>query len=181
LKKYHFIFVLLLLTSLGCRKNNDASNNNGVELKSIYLSAVVDGAVWDVKGSDQAYFETISDGQRNTLLIAGINNSLAPANGAAPMIFISFDFIPKLGRYYFNNQGDVQSDSGTSATYSPGGNSQPKWSTGGYVDIDSVSEQVITGAFNFMAAGGSSDTTATIITQGQFEVLYVGGSGQPLH
>jgi hypothetical protein len=181
MKPSHFTLFLILLFSVSCRKhNNNSANNTGVNLDSIYFTANVDGATWYLTGPDQAYFMTSFDGQRNTLLIGGVNKSLATANSGPAMILISFDFIPKRGRYYFNNQGDVQADSGISATYSPGDNLQPTTSTGGYVDIDSVSKLVVTGSFNFTAVGDAGDSSTSYITLGQFEVLYVGGSGQPL-
>ena len=64
--------------------------------------------------------------------------------------------------------GSDQSDSGTIAvyTYYDINHDYYKWSNSGYVDIDSISKNVITGSFSFTAQGDATDTTTAHITAG---------------
>ena len=94
---------------------------------------------------------------------------LNPRKTICSYIFIQFDMVPTPGRYYFNNTGSVEAAGGTIAIYSHNviNHLADKWSTGGYVDIESMTNTEVKGTFNFTAKGDATDTTTTVISQGQ--------------
>ena len=114
--------------------------------------------------------------QRFSLRVSGANQS---PTSICNYIMIGFDFVPKPGRYYFNNNGSWQQDSGIIAIFNYNNLNVPstKWSTGGYVDVESVSKERILGKFNFTATGDAIDTSTTKITSGYFHAYYSGFSG----
>ncbi len=139
------------------------------------MSAEVNGIPWKTTEPGKAYFMAYKEGRpRWELLIGG---SQTNTDTVANLITISFEFAPKPGRYFFNNQLYITLDSGISANYSHYKvySSSNKWSTGGFVDIESISKDEITGSFNFTAKGDITDSTTSFIKNGKFDVLYAGG------
>ena len=140
------------------------------------MSAEVNGTAWKASQPGDAYFMAYIEGRpRWEILIVGVHKDI---DTVANVIDISFDFLPKPGRYYFNNKLDISIDSGVSAfyTYYDINHSSTKWSTGGFVDVDSVSKEEITGSFNFTAKGDITDSTTSSVKNGKFDVSFAGGN-----
>ena len=53
-----------------------------------------------------------------------------------------------------------------------------KWSSEGYIDINTISIDSISGRFSFKAAGSANNADTTTITDGSFNALYVGSRGK---
>lgn len=143
------------------------------------MSAVINGHVWNITNFGDSYF--------GADLLPYINNSFNIYIGGTNLIqnkicsrlAISFGFVPKIGRYYFNNKGSILSGSGIAASYTYDNvyTSITKWSTGGFVDIDTITKKTIKGRFNFTAKGEMIDTATSTIQLGSFFAVFTGGSG----
>lgn len=166
------LWLLVVLIAAGCKKNvSQGAGNN-----QYYLGAIIDGKPWEVFGQAGFSADYFYDKSRFRITIGAGDQDTATIPTS---IEINFDFVPKPGTYYFNNTGSVELDSGTIAiyTYHYINIDRYKWSTGGYVKIDSFTKDVIKGTFSFTAQGDITDTTTSYINNGQFYVGYSGGSG----
>jgi hypothetical protein len=97
-------------------------------------------------------------------------------------IVITFDYVPKVGRHYFNNRplSYLLADTGLLCDYSYVsplyGFSETRYSMDGYVDVTSISRDNIQGSFMFHAVLATSDTTIVPVTDGLFYLHYLEGS-----
>ena len=143
------------------------------------MSAINEGRHWEV-GNNDVGFVTDYDyvKKRFLLLVAGSDPT---PNVQYRIISIDFDFVPRKGRYFFNNTGDLQKDSGVIAvlTYKHGPEYSYKWSLDGYVDVDTLTAQYIKGSFAVKFKGDATDTAITTLTNGSFVAPYSGSSGLP--
>ncbi len=166
--------LLLILLLSGCEKNNTPKPNSS----DYFFEATINNHPWKATGPSSSYFGTsyIYEKNRFILSIGGTDTTL---NSACQYMSIGFDFVPKPGRYYFNNDGSDQLDSGIIAlyVYTDINHSSDKWSTGGYVDINTLTKDNIKGSFNFTARGDVSDSSLSTITSGSFSAIYTGGNG----
>lgn len=173
LKVTFTLFLSFLLIS--CEKNNEESSIPN----PYFMSSKIDGEDWKVTKPGDVYFSTSYDYSKNRfkLSLAGEDQDL---NSICRLTLISFDFVPNVGRYYFNNVGDTSVESGTSAIYIyyDINHFVSKWSTGGYVDIESITSKSISGKFNFTANGDANNPSTTNISSGSFNALYVGGGNK---
>jgi hypothetical protein len=87
-------------------------------------------------------------------------------------IYIYFDYTPKVGISYFNNNGEYPADSGTTGyCYSWRINTAyNRISTNGYVEVTSITKDDMAGIFEFFAKGDINDRTGINITEGKFYV-----------
>ncbi len=170
------LLFLICLFFMACEKEPIEPNNS----TAYFMSTKINEQNWSVTNFGDAYFTTGYDyvQKKHTLNIRAVNQDLS---SLCNQLGISFDFVPKIGRYYFNNIADTNIDSGIIATftYYAINHSSTKWSNSGYVDIEYNSKDNIKGKFNFTAKGDSSDPSITAITSGSFSVINVGGSGEP--
>jgi hypothetical protein len=166
--------LILVFIVVSCHKEDSPPK------KEYFMSGIIDGLWWEVNANNDVGFVTDYDyaKKRFSLLLAGSDPT---PNVKYRIITFSFDFIPKKGHYPFNNIGSVQKDSGTIAvlTYKLGPDYSYKWSTDGYVDIDTLSKEYIKGKFAVNFKGGANDTTSTAVTRGSFVAPYSGSSGLP--
>jgi len=153
----------------GCRKITPAPKPTTT---GYFMSAEIGGQPWKITQYGASYFATGLNfiPARNYFLIAGADTTTGTI---CSYIFIQFGVIPTPGRYYFNNTGDVEAAGGAIAifTHNVINHLADKWSTGGYVDIQSMTDTEIKGTFNFTAKGDATDTTTTVISQGQFDAV----------
>lgn len=165
---------LLLILVLGCKK----ANNNDASIKQYYFTAETDGQLWHVNKVGEIGFGAIYSEFKKRFQISILANDQDTTTKTS-FISISFDFLPKLGRYYFNNNGPQQLDSGIIATYNyrRNGLNTNKWSTSGYVDIDFFTRDEMKGTFWFTSKGDLNDPTLSTTQLGSFYVPYLGGSG----
>ena len=167
------LFTMLLL---GCIKEHNDDTNSICDM-GYYLSANIDGHIWYDGQCRQTYFAANQDGSNNSWDI-GI---YAMDTNNINTIIIDMYFLPKSGqRYYFNNAGSVVPSSGLVGIYIHTTNGIPfnKYSASGYVDIDTITENVVKGDFNFTARGDATDTSLSAISNGNFYVFYAGGNGR---
>lgn len=168
------VIVILFLSFLliSCENNNDESSIP----HPYFMSSKIDGKDWKVTKYGDIYFSTSYDYSKNRfkLSLAGADHDL---NSICYLMSIGFDFVPSVGRYYFNNLGDTGVESGIIAvyTYYDINHSVTKWSTGGYVDIESITRKNISGKFNFTAKGDANNPSTTTISSGSFNAVYSGG------
>lgn len=168
------IFILLFSVLLiSCEKNNEESSIPN----PYFMYSKIDGKDWKVTKYGDVYFTTSYDYSKSRfkLFLAGSDQDL---NSICYLMSIRFDFVPTVGRYYFNNIGDTSIESGIIAvyTYYDINNSVNKWSSGGYVDIESITRKNISGKFNFTAKGDANNPSTTNISSGSFDAVYLGGS-----
>ena len=168
--------LLLVLFIAGCKREATSDKYPN----KYFMSASINGSLWKVSNPGQAYFGAHYDNNKQRYFI-NIGSEDQNPNSICRSIAISFDFVPKVGRYYFNNIGSAQADSGIMASYSYKKINiiSSKWSTGGYVDIEEIRRENIKGKFSFTAKGDSTDSTTISITSGSFFVINVGGNGPP--
>jgi hypothetical protein len=178
-KRIIYLFVvrkllILALVLVSCHKDETPPE------KEYFMSAMIDDVWWEVSANNEVGFVTDYDyaKKRFSLLVSGSDPT---PNVKYRVITISFDFVPRKGRYLFNNTGSVQKDSGTIAvlTYKFGPVYSYKWSTEGYVDVDTLTKDFIKGRFAVKFKGDASDTATTSITKGSFVAPYSGSSGLP--
>ena len=133
----------------------------------------IDHREWKVTGSNNCYFVADYNYNKKRFLIS-ITRENADPGSFAKRINIGFDFVPKVGRYYFNNTGSIQKDSGTIGSYTYKGqyNDLIKWSSGGYVEITSISKDNIQGTFDFTVNGDAADTSTVALKEGSFKAAY---------
>ncbi len=166
------ICLFLSLFLISCEKDNQENSISN----SYFISSKIDGKDWKVTKYGDVYFSTSYDFSKNRfkLSLAGSNQDL---NSICNLLSIQFDFVPNIGRYYFNNIGDTGVESGITAvyTYYDINHSVNKWSSGGYVEIESITKKNISGTFNFTAKGDANNPSTTSITSGSFNALYTGG------
>jgi hypothetical protein len=164
--------VILAFILVGCHKDDSAPK------KEYFMSAMINDVWWEVSANNDVGFVTDYDyaKKRFSLLVAGSDPT---PNVKYRVIQISFDFVPGKGRYPFNNTGSVQKDSGTIAvlTYKSGPVYSYKWSTEGYVDVDTLTKNYIKGRFVVKFKGDATDTSTTSISKGSFVAPYSGSSG----
>lgn len=89
----------------------------------------IDGKPWKVSGVGAARFSAQYVHEKDRFAI-NVHGDAKDLNPVATNISFQFDFVPKPGRYFFNNQGSLNLDSGIIAIYSHY-NSHPvkvKWS-----------------------------------------------------
>jgi hypothetical protein len=165
------LILFLSFLSFSCENNNEELSN------PYFMCSKIDGEDWKVTKPGDVYFSTSYDYSKNRfkLSLAGADQDL---NSICRLTSISFDFVPNVGRYYFNNVGDTSVESGTSAIYIyyDINHFVSKWSTGGYVDIESITKKNIRGTFNFTAKGDANNPSTTNISSGSFNAVYSGGS-----
>jgi hypothetical protein len=168
--------LLFILLVVGCKKNDSPDINS----KGYFMSAIINGQPWKVTNFGQAYFGPQYNHSKNSFYINIGSDDQSP-NTICRSIAIEFDFVPKMGKYYFNNIAPSQIDSGIIAeyTYNNVNHYSTKWSNGGYVEIESITKDDIKGSFNFTAKGDITDSTTTTITLGSFYVVNVGGGDMP--
>lgn len=164
-------FFLLALPGFHCVKSGSVTNDK------YYMQAEIDGKQWKVSGVGAARFS--ADYLQGKDRFA-INVHAKDLNPIATNISFQFDFVPKPGRYIFNNQGSSNLDSGITAVYSYY-DTHPvkvKWSESGYIDLESITRSETIGSFSFTAKGDVTNPETTSITKGSFKVTYGGSSGQ---
>ena len=166
------LFILSLFL-LSCKKDNSTNEN----IQETFMSATIDGQNWKVSNFGDSYFGPNFDYSKNRFLI-NVGAKDQNPNSICNLILINFDFVPKIGRHYFNNVGSLQLDSGIIATYTHNIANVPvtKYSTAGFVDIEYFTKDIIKGKFNFIAKGNNTDTTISNLTSGSFSAINVGGS-----
>ena len=163
-----------MILAIGCKEGGD----DATQPKQYYFAAETDGEQWRVSTVGQRYFGARYDDvkRRFTISVAGYDQDTGTRTTG---VIISFDFLPRLGRYYFNNTGSVQPDSGVIGTYlyRRNGAERAKWSTSGYVDIESFTRDEMKGSFLFASRGDATDSTVSVTQSGSFYVPYGGGGG----
>jgi hypothetical protein len=169
------IIILSVVLFWGCLKEHQPQDTTCE--KGYYLSAIIDGRMWDDTMCRQSYFLANVNIEHNGWSITIIGTDESPVTN---FISLDFDFVPKSGgKYYFNNIGDVRPVGGLAGTYTHtiNGVQDIKYSIDGYVNIDTITQAFVKGDFNFTAKGDANDTTLSKITYGNFYVYNAGGSG----
>ena len=165
MKKMSIMLSLMVLLA-GCGKKTISPAST----TPYYMSAVINGLPWKIdKLGESAFHESMLDSQ-SLVTISGIDQG----NDTICRLFeIHFYFVPQIGTYYFNNTGNILQPNGIIAVFSyDKGNAQiTKSGTGGYVNITSITNEVMQGSFTCTLKGYANDTTTTIITNGLFSAL----------
>jgi Family of unknown function (DUF6252) len=97
-------------------------------------------------------------------------------------IWITFDYVPKVGRHYFNNSPlSFLPKSGLIGIYSYyntiGNTWQTRYTKDGYVDVTEINRDEMKGTFTFNATTESiTDTAIVAVTKGSFYLHNYGGS-----
>jgi len=172
------LILIATLALLSClRFNSDQSIPQG----HYFMKAGIDSTIWETEGWDKVNFSADFNFNDNsfTLGLEGSNLFNNPPDNYGRMITFYFGFVPVPGRYFFNNEGSLRLDSGISAACRYWYNiHDAKWSCEGYIDINTISIDSISGRFSFKAAGSANNADTTTITDGSFNALYVGSSGK---
>jgi hypothetical protein len=173
------LILIATLALLSClRFNSDQSIPQG----HYFMKAGIDSKIWETEGQDKVIFDADFNFNDNrfTIGLGGNNLFCNPPDDYGKMISFSFGFVPVPGRYFFNNKRDLSLDSGITATYAYWNVNRHdyKWSSEGYIDINTISIDSISGRFSFKAAGSANNADTTTITDGSFNALYVGSSGK---
>lgn len=174
--------LLLSILFIGCKKNNP----NQESTLPYFMSANIDGKPWNMRNVNNQFLNatfstdySFADSSWN-IHISGDNQS---QDTLCYGISISFYFLPKKGRYYFNNTLSQHAVKGISAMYIYYSKRlfgfAPKYSIDGYVNIEEFTKDEMKGSFNFNARGHAQDSTVTSITKGAFFVYHGGGGGRP--
>ncbi len=146
------------------------------------MKAKIDNTWWEVSGINNVRFSTEFDYSDNRFRIHINGNNLFcdPPNDYGKKISFEFDFVPVPGRYYFNNEGSVNLNNGIIAIYTfwNVNHHASKWSSDGYIDIATIARNEITGTFSFKAVGDAQNSDTTVISDGIFNAIYGGGTGQ---
>ena len=106
------LLFLLCLFFMACEKDPIDTDNS----TAYFMATKINDQNWSVTNFGDAYFTTGYDyvQKKHTLSIRAINQDLTSIGN---QLGISFDFVPKTGRYYFNNIADTNVDSGIIATF----------------------------------------------------------------
>jgi hypothetical protein len=181
MKVKNIILVMLTLLFISCDKENDMEIEQTEP--NYFMSAFIDDIYWETSGIGNARFsaEYISSKERFSIHIQANNMYVDPKpldNGK--MISFDFDFTPRPGKYYFNNDRCNQLDSGIIATYTYWNQNHYayKWSNSGYVDIKAISRDSISGTFLLTVKGDTTNYEITKIADGKFNAIYGGSSGK---
>ena len=97
-----------------------------------------------------------------------------PSSGKRDMIFISFNFTPKVGKFYLNKSSDSIVTATIQGTNSDG--DYINYSDSGYVDVTSFSKESMSGNFEFHAKNNYVQKPESEITEGSFFAPIVGGT-----
>jgi len=170
---FTILILILLGASIGCKKSAVNPSPN-----LYFMQADINGKKWKVSGIHASFFaDSILALKASETAINGDTGSNSP-DSICRMINFNFGFIAKPGRYYFNNNGDVDGVNGISANivYFIGPAQYIKYSNSGYIDVTSINKDNIKGDFTFTAKGVSisDDTTTFKVTNGLFSAINVG-------
>jgi hypothetical protein len=168
------VLLLLLLLSIGCSKEKD---KDSLETDPYYLSAIIDKTFWKVEGFGTVSYVAPYDYNNNRYEIIIVAGKLSTAYDK--IISFHFNFLPPLGKYFFNNEGVECSDSCITAGYvywDANHNDHVKYSDEGYIEITSISCRSLSGFFSFTAKGYGSDSDTSYINEGRFNAAYGGGN-----
>lgn len=161
------LLLLSVLVGAGCKNNSPAPQS-----ASYFMSATINGKAWQVKGYGTAYFAIYTNSPTGNMLSI-MGSDTTKDDTLCRFMSLSFYSKPKIGTYYFNNNGSILAVGGVMATYlyDRGPQTIDKWSTGGHVDISLINDNEIKGDFSCTLEGDANDTTTTTITNGKFDVI----------
>jgi hypothetical protein len=97
-----------------------------------------------------------------------------PSSGKRDMIYIHFNFTPKIGKYYLNTSSDSIVTASIQGTNSDG--NYINYSSSGYIDVIAFSKESMSGNFEFHAKNNYVQKPESEITEGSFFAPIVGGT-----
>ncbi|MDT0689161.1 hypothetical protein RM549_05155 [Salegentibacter sp. F188] len=176
-KKIFPILFFLLATFISCDPEDEEAE------PYYFMSATIDGASWETSGVGHARFSTEywypEESYRIDIHAENMYVNPQPLDRGKEIRF-NFGFVPEPGKYYFDNEGSVQAESGVIGVFTHWNQNHYayKWSESGFIEIESISRDLISGNFSLTVKGDAANPGITTITEGKFNVLYRGGTGK---
>jgi hypothetical protein len=174
--------LLVLFFLYGCSKQNVVEQKPN----PWFIKATFNGTPWQLTAEKPTPFSALTfqaslnptNKRWSIHILTDKNNSDTVCRG----IWISFDYVPTVGKHYFNNVPlSYLPEGGMLGYYSYYNTVSNTWdnrySKDGYVEITSISRDELKGNFSFNSiAQSSTDTAVVAITSGAFYLPFTAGS-----